>query len=320
MTDTAGPTTPETPGGGRGDERLARAEELTQLGQDAGPTPQDSGAGGSPGPRSSYWPVVTVVLLFAAAWTPVLLTLLRTGIDPDPFAFHTNNVFWVLTTVGSGATLTLAVAAAGLPARAGGATALRVAATVVVGAQLVVLAVIAVIQIVKDARASVMTETVVTIVAVVLAGVAVVLAVGSARSARRTDAAGGGSAPSRAPTVGLACVLVGQVVLAVATTARFPDETGFYVATLLISTFTSLASLTGLWLVCRPARGAAWAGAGTLCLLAVLSLGSLVNVFALADLPVSHRVVETAQYVLYATGAVAALLAARATGRTAPAR
>ncbi|RPF21942.1 hypothetical protein [Myceligenerans xiligouense] len=308
MTDSAGPSTPEPPGGDRGDERLARAEELAQLGMEpVGGSVRPSGPG-------SAWPAITVALLTVAAWAPVVLTFLRVGVHPEPFAFRTDNLFWVLVTAGAPATMMLAAGASGLHPRAAGAAGLRIAAAVVAGAQLFVLAVIAVIQLLWDARETILAETVFTIVAVVLAAGAVVLAQGAARAGRH-DAV----TPfwHRAPVIGLLCVMLGQTVLVVAATARFPDAVGLYVTSLLIGAVTAIAALVGLWLVGRARPAAGWAGAVILCLLVVLLLGSMFNVLALADLPLSQRVVDSAQLVLFALGAVTAVLAARAGTRSA---
>lgn len=311
MTDNAGASTSETPGAGRGDERLARREELAQLGVEP---PAGSGGPGTRAAPGGIWPAVTVVLLTLAAWVPVALTLLRVGVDPDPFAFRTDNVFWVLTITGSAATTTLAAGVAGLRPRATGSGVLRVAASVLIGAQLFVLGVIAVIQVLWDARTAIMAQALVTIVAVLLAGSAVLLALRGARAERRGRTAAG--ARDGRPLAGLVCALVGQVALAVGVTTQFPGEFGIYVVSLLISTLTAAATLTGLWLVGRGHGAAGWVGAGVLCLMAVLSVGSLVNLFALVDLPPAHLVVQAAQYLVYAAGAVTAVLAARAGART----
>ncbi|WP_460703533.1 hypothetical protein [Myceligenerans halotolerans] len=311
MTDDAGPTTSETPGGDRGDERLARDEERTQLGVEPPPaSPPDPDDGGS------GWPAVTVVLLTVAAWVPVVLTFLRAGVDLDPFAFRTDNVFWVLAIVGAPATMTLVAGAAGLHPRATGAGPLRVAAASVTGAQLFVLAVIAVLQMLWDARPVIMAQTAYTVVALVLAAGAVTLALATARAHRRGTVTVFGH---RAPVIGLIGVLLGQAVLAVGRTAQFPGEFDIYVVSLLISTFTATVTLTGLWLVGRGRPAAGWIGAAMLCLMAVLWLGSMINVSLLVDLPLPHRVTEIVQYLLYAAGAVTAVLAARASARAASA-
>ncbi|MBE1878511.1 hypothetical protein [Myceligenerans pegani] len=346
MTDNAGRTTPETPGGDRGDERLARADERALLGVEPGPETREADAGtappgdASPAPAApdggapaaghgaagdvgrdtgeaplrggSAWPAVTVVLLTVAAWAPVVLTFLRVGIDLDPFAFRTDNVFWVLAIGGSAATMTLAAGASGLHPRAAGSGAVRIAAAAVTGAQLFVLAVIGVIQVLWDARPAIMAQTAYTVVALVLAAGAVVLALIAARADRRGVATDLGR---RAPVIGLACVLLGEGVLTVGITTQFPGEIGIYLVSLLISALTAVATLTGLWLVGRGRPAAGWTGAAMLCALAVLSIGSMINVFTLVDLPLSHRVVETTQYLLYAAGAVTAVLAAREAAR-----
>lgn len=308
MTDNAGPTTSETPGADRGAERLAREEELAQLGME--PAPRDT----VPADAASAWPAVTVVLLTVAAWAPVVLTFLRVGVDLDPFAFRTDNVFWVLAVAGAAATMTLAAGVSGLRPRAAGAGALRVAAAALLGAQLVVLVVIGVIQVLWEARAAIMAQTAFTVVALLFAGAAVVLALVTARRERS------GAAPSegdRAPVIGLVCVLVGEVILTVGITTQFPGEFAIYVVSLLISTLTAVGTLTGLWLVGRGRRAAGWVGAALLCVLTVLSIGSMINLFTLVDLPAAHRTVEIVQYLVYAAGAVTAVLAARATARPA---
>lgn len=301
MTDNAGPTTPETPGGKDNEARLVRPEELARL---SGPAREGEVSEGSGSP----WPVLTVVLATVASWLAVTLTFARTGIDPDLFAFHTANVPWVLVTVGAPATLTIAAGAAGADPRHRGARGLRLAAAVLAAVHLVVLAVIAVIQITKGARASVMADTAFVAVAVLLAAAAIVLGFLGARRA-----ASGGALP----LAGLICLLVGHALLAAQSVVLLQGAVGLYIASLLVSTVTPLASLTALWLVVRTGSRTAWTGAAILCLLAVVAAGSLVNVFTSGLSPVQITLM-TVQVVFYLAAAAASVMAARAASVTAP--
>ncbi|GAA1870343.1 hypothetical protein [Myceligenerans crystallogenes] len=289
--------------GGPGEERLVRPEDLAAFTKDA--RSADARSDDAPG---SVWPVVTIAFATAASWMAVVLTFARIGFDPDLLAFHTENVPWVLVTVGTPATLTIAAGAAGMHPSHRFAAALRGTAAVIAGAQLVTLAVIAVIQGARGARAVVVTETVLTSVTVLLAAGAIVLGFLGARE--RSRAALGG----RFTVAGLAAVTAGQVVLAAATVARQPDVE-FYVISLAISALAPLVSLTALWLVSRTSTGLVRIGAATLVVLGVVAVGSLANVF-MVGLPGSSVPLQSVQVALYAGAAVAAALAARdAAGR-----
>lgn len=326
MTDDAGHMTAETPDGNHGAERLARTGEQAQPG--AGP-PSDPGNGGgsvvaapavdsapatdstSPG---SFWPAVTVAFLAVAAWVPVVLTFLQSEIGRDPFVSHTENVFGVLALVGAPATIVLAAGAAGLHPRLAGSRGVRIAATAVTGAQLLILAVIAVLQLFRETLVPVVVQTRFTLVALALTAGVVLLALATAR------AHGSGTATAfwhRAPVIGLVGAILGQTVLAVGRTLQFAGDLEGTLVAVLSSVFMVAATMTGLWLVGRGRPAAGWTGAAMLCLLAVLWLGSMINMPLALDVPPALRATEIVQYLLHLAGTVTAVLAARAIGRAA---
>lgn len=279
---------------GRGEERLVRPEDLAQY--DGSPSgDRQSGIGDRP---SGIWPALTIVLATVTSAMAVVVRLATATVDPDPFAFTTTNVFWLIVTTGIPAVLTIAVGAAGMRPRRPGARGVRIAAAVLTGLYLVLLGVIAGVQFALGARPVVLLQTGAGAIAGLLAAGAVVLGFLAAR--RGT---------TRPGLIGLGLVLTAQVVLTLGKILAVGADPVIALG-IVTSALTPAASLTALWLVGRDHPRTVWTGALILCGLAVVTIGSAINIVAIG-LPGTSLPLQTVQIVLYLGAAVAAVLAAR---------
>jgi len=215
-------------------------------------------------PARSIWPAVTVAVYALCVVLPAIMAVLYTHINPNPFSFTTDNVFWIGATWLTPVVFILAAGALGLGPRAPGAEAARIVAAAVTGFGLLIMVIIVVVQAVWSARSDLRLESLLILLSVLLAATAVVLAFLKAR----------GTEHAVAPIFGLICLTVAAVAFAVSGLLPISAELpAFGVARELAG---AVVPLVGVWLVTRERPAEAWAGAALLAVSVLLDIVGLV--------------------------------------------
>lgn len=260
-----------------------------------------------PARDSSAWPTLTVVLSAVAIMSAAVVVPLIGGVNPNPFSFTTNNIFWLGIIWLTPAVFVLAAGASGAGRRVSGSEALRIAAAALTGFGLLIVLVIAVVQTIGQARPELRWETLLTLVSLVSAGVAVVLAFVALR--------GVGGRREPLAFLGLALLVAAQIVFDLGGQLQYWATLSGLV--ILREVVENLLPVVGVWLIAGAHKIAVWAGAGLLIVATALMVQSLISnqLHGRLGAIIAANCVQT---VFFVAAVVTAVLAAAAVRRSAP--
>ncbi|GAB3914675.1 hypothetical protein GCM10011575_41140 [Microlunatus endophyticus] len=251
---------------------------------------------------SSLWPLLTLlarvlVVVVAAAIVPLV-----GHINPNPFSFTTDNIFWLAANWLTAAVLTVVAGASGLGVRRH-ADLLRTIAAIAIAIELLIVLIMVIVQAIGGARPELLAASVLRLVALLLASVTVVLAFLVSR----------GSAGQSLPLLGLGAVTLAALVaeLAAIVDSWVPAGSSLFLydaENLVLAACT----VVGVWLAMRLTRAAVWAGAGVLAVLALVLVWSTIRNPSY-NVPAAVISVYVIESLLAIAAVVTAILAAMAT-------
>lgn len=260
-----------------------------------------------PASGRSIWPALTVVLAAVAVVSGVVVVPVYGTINPNPFSFTTDNIFFIATGWFPQGVFVLAAGAAGIRHGMTGTASLRIAAAVAAGVGLLMALIIVGVQALGGARSDLRLQGGLAVLALALAGCAAVVAL---VAPRRTA-----GSHNPAAILALACLMAAAIIFGVREELQYWS---LVPASVIVRTLVDdLLPVVGVWLIVRNRKIPVWIGAALLIVIVILTLQYLISSIAVGDAGASIAMTSVEAF-FSLVSAVAAAAAAGAVRHSQP--